>query len=187
VNLEAAEDADLARRVGAGGPDGAAESELCRRFERRIRLYGLRHLRDEQTARDLVQQVLLILIESLRKGRVREPDRLASFVLGTCRMVARDLRRGEQRVERLHKEFASVTEPPQDPPLPFDLSRLQACFEGLRPRERIVLAMTFFAERSSDEIAAELGMATGHVRVVRHRAVGHLQRCLGVDGPEVPA
>jgi RNA polymerase sigma-70 factor (ECF subfamily) len=62
-----------------------------------VRLYGLRHLRDEQAAADLTQQVLLIALEGLRKGRLREPEKLVSFVLGTCRMVVLDLRRTARR------------------------------------------------------------------------------------------
>ena len=64
-------DADLARAVAARGPGSAeaAESELYRRFAPRVRLYGLRHLRDEDAARDLVQQVMLLTIEKLRGDR----------------------------------------------------------------------------------------------------------------------
>jgi RNA polymerase sigma-70 factor (ECF subfamily) len=38
----------------------------------RIRLYGLRHLRDEHAADDLTQQVLITTLETLRAGRLRE-------------------------------------------------------------------------------------------------------------------
>src|SRR5206468_454922 len=78
-------DADLARRIGTGDAD--AETEVCRRMGPRIRLYGLRHLRSAAAADDLVQQVLLKMIEALRAGRLRESDKLAPFVLGTCRMT----------------------------------------------------------------------------------------------------
>ena len=80
-------DAELVRQVGAG--DREAEAELCRRMGPRIRLYGLRHLRDAHAAEDLTQQVLITTLEALRAGRLREPEKLASFVLGTCRMSAR--------------------------------------------------------------------------------------------------
>jgi CO/xanthine dehydrogenase FAD-binding subunit len=48
-------DGDLARAVAARVPGEAesAEAELYRRFAPRVRLYGLRHLRDEDEARDL--------------------------------------------------------------------------------------------------------------------------------------
>jgi RNA polymerase sigma-70 factor (ECF subfamily) len=90
-------DGDLARAIGAGGPGKAeaAEGELYRRFAPRVRLYGLRHLRDEDAARDLAQQVMLLTIEKLRGGSVRDLDQIASFVLGVSRTMVKDLKRLE--------------------------------------------------------------------------------------------
>jgi DNA-directed RNA polymerase specialized sigma24 family protein len=88
-----ASDAELARQIGSGN-DREAEAELFHRMAPRIRLYGLRHLRDEHAAQDLTQQVLITTLQALRAGRLREPEKLASFILGTCRMTVLDLRRG---------------------------------------------------------------------------------------------
>ena len=96
TSLDALTDGSLARAV-AGSETveaAAAESELYRRFAPRVRLYGLKHLRDRGAADDLAQQVMLIVIERLRAGEVRDPDQVSSFVLGTSRMVAVGLRRG---------------------------------------------------------------------------------------------
>ena len=82
-------DSDLVHRI-ALGHDTEAEAELVRRMAPRIRLYGLRHLRNPDAADDLVQQVLIVALEALRAGRLRESDKLASFVLGTCRMAVLD-------------------------------------------------------------------------------------------------
>jgi RNA polymerase sigma-70 factor (ECF subfamily) len=174
-------DAELVRRIGTGTSDKEAEAELCRRFGRRIRLYGLRHLRSDAMAEDLVQQVLVLAIESLRHHRVREPERLASFILGSCRMVARDARRGEARRDRLLEQYGIRTEVAPEPKAELDLERLRGCVEKLPPRERTVVILTFYGERSGDEIAADLSMTLGNVRVVRHRAVGHLQECMGAQ------
>ena len=97
-------DGDLARaRRGAGCR--AAESELYRRFAPRVRWYGLRHLRDEDAARDLVQQVMLLVIEKLRAGLVRDADQIASFILGVSRTIAIDVKRRERRREKLRDIF----------------------------------------------------------------------------------
>src|SRR6266487_4491977 len=94
-----ASDAELAGRVRGG--DRAAEAELFRRLAPRVRLYGLRHLRDPAAADDLVQDVLLMTFDSLRAGKVREDERLASYVLGTCRRMAIGLARSTTRRRRL--------------------------------------------------------------------------------------
>src|SRR4051812_3582306 len=97
-------DAELVRRIGRGD-DTEAEAELFRRMAPRIRLYGLRHLRNPQASDDLTQHVLLATLSALRAGRLREPDKLAAFVLGTCRMTVLDLRRSTQRKERILQQF----------------------------------------------------------------------------------
>ena len=79
-----ASDGGLAREVAAceSGFSEAAESELYRRFAPRVRLYGLRHLRDEDAAGDLVQKVMLVTIEKLRADRsaIRTRSRRSSSV-----------------------------------------------------------------------------------------------------------
>src|SRR4029453_15607111 len=103
------DDAELARRISAAAPrrDDAAEAELCRRFAPRIRFYGLRHLRSEAAAADLVQDVLLLTLQKLRAGVVREPERLALFILGTCRQTVFDGRRSNHRREVLLDTFGA--------------------------------------------------------------------------------
>ena len=75
--LDDLDDGALARRVATAGErvDAQAEGELYRRLARRVRFYGLRHLRDDQAAADLVQQVRLTTLERLRAGEVREPEK----------------------------------------------------------------------------------------------------------------
>ena len=100
-------DGDVARAVAAKVPGLAeqAETELYRRFAPRVRLYGLRHLRDEEAARDLVQQVMLLTIEKLRAGSIREVDHIGSFILGVSRTISVDLKRRDRRRERLLETF----------------------------------------------------------------------------------
>ena len=182
VNPESAtdeSDAELAGRVQAG--DRVAEAELYRRLARRVRLYGLRHLRDPAAADDLVQDVILLTFDSLRAGKVRERERLASFVLGTCRRVVIDIRRGAARRERLLEQFGPALAPAAaaSDAKPLDLDHLSRCLERLPERERAVVVLSFYSERGSDEIAAELGLSPGNVRVVRHRALTRLRDCMG--------
>lgn len=174
-------DGDLARAITARKPGSAeaAEGELYRRFAPRVRLYGLRHLRNEEAARDLVQQVLLVTIEKLRDGSVRDADRIASFVLGTSRTMARDLKRQERRRDMLREMFiapAAFTVHAGESTL--DLDRLEACLAKLAERDRLVVMLTFYAERTATEVGRELGVSEGNVRVIRHRAVQRLRACV---------
>ena len=186
--LSALDDGALARRITEAGsaPDSAAESELYRRLAPRVRLYGLRHLRDRHGAADLVQNVLLMTLERLRAGRIREPERIGSFVLGSCRMTVLEMRRGTRRREALLETFGDVAatfEPPPDPGL-LDGDRLARCLEALSERERSVVVLTFFADRCADEVGAELAISSGNVRVIRHRALSRLRACVDGNGGE---
>ena len=172
-------DADLARRIGSG-TDREAEAELCQRMAPRIRLYGLRHLRDPHAAEDLAQQVLITTLEALRAGRLRDPDKLASFVLGMCRMTVLDLRRSAQRKERLLEQFGPGLLAPVPPSLPhLDQQQLTRCVQSLKERERSVVVMTFYDEQTSADVAGFLGVSEANVRVIRHRAIHQLRDCMG--------
>jgi len=173
-------DADLVSRIGSGS-DSEAEAELFRRMAPRIRLYGLRHLRNGHAAEDLAQQVVLTTLEALRARRLREPEKLTSFVLGMCRMTVLDLRRGARRREQLMGRFGAdlpmsdLSSPPR-----LDHERLTLCVQGLRERERTVVVMTFYDERTGADVAGFLGISEANVRVIRHRAIHQLRDCMGV-------
>ena len=183
--LDALDDGVLARRIAEAGrtPDSAAETELYRRLAPRVRLYGLRHLRDRQAAADLVQQVLLMTLERLRAGKVREPEKIASFVLGSCRMTVLEMRRGTRRREALLETWGNTAEAFEAPePLALDPDRLAGCLDALSERDRSVVVLTFFADKQADEVGAALAISGGNVRVIRHRALARLRECMGANG-----
>jgi RNA polymerase sigma-70 factor, ECF subfamily len=171
-------DADLAQRIAEG--DREAEAEMCRRMGPRIRLYGLRHLRSPSAADDLVQHVLLKVLEALRSARLRESDKLAQFVLGTCRMTVLDLRRSARRQEQLLEEFGGDLVPDPPPMFRLDDRQLALCVQALKERERSVVVMTFYDEQTAAATARFLGISEANVRVIRHRAVQQLRACMGV-------
>jgi RNA polymerase sigma-70 factor (ECF subfamily) len=179
VDFAAATDAELVYATQTPDFAQGAESELCRRFAPRLRLYGLRHTRNEQSAADLAQQALVLMIESIRAGRVREPEKLASFLLGSCRMLLLDIRRGERRREGLLHEFAR-TFSHVEPVEPLDTKQIQNCLQRLPERERSVVVMTYYDEQSSEAVAKSLGLTSANARVIRHRALERLRECMGV-------
>jgi RNA polymerase sigma-70 factor (ECF subfamily) len=186
--LVALDDGALARRIAAAGqkPDTAAEAELYRRMGPRVRLYGLRHLRDREAASDLMQQVLLITLERLRAGELREPERIASFIFGTCRMTVLEIRRGTHRRETLLATWSDLSEAFDAPqPLMLDPDQLEGCLQALSERERSVVMLSFFADKHADEVGKELSISGGNVRVIRHRALARLKKCMGA-GEESP-
>jgi len=59
-----------------------------------------------------------------------------------------------------------------------DVSGLMRCLWELEPRSRHVLIMTYHEDLDANEVAERLQTTAGNVRVVRHRAIASLRRCL---------
>jgi RNA polymerase sigma-70 factor, ECF subfamily len=180
MGVAVATDAMLASSIASAAPGAAREeeAELYRRFAPRVRLYGLKHLRDAAAAQDLVQQVFVVTIERLRRGELRMPASIGSFILSASRIVATDLRRTHERRERLTDTFIDRTTAvaPKDEAL--DTERVERCLNALSSRDRALLVLTFYAEKKASEIASSLQMAPGAVRVARHRALARLRDCV---------
>ncbi|HKU44941.1 MAG TPA: sigma-70 family RNA polymerase sigma factor [Polyangiales bacterium] len=175
-------DAELLAYIAGGGADGrAAEAALCRRYAPRVRLYGLKHLRDDERTRDLLQIVLLGVLEAARARRIDDPQRLDRFVLGTCRNTALRLRQQRERTPLASDE--AVAQLAAAPAARVELVPLFQCLRGLEERAQHVLLQSFVEEHSADEIAAALEISAGNVRVIRHRALAALRKCLDGGGP----
>jgi RNA polymerase sigma-70 factor (ECF subfamily) len=160
--------------------DAPQESEICRRYAARIRAYGLRHLRNNAAADDLVQHVLLVVLQALREDRVSELDRLDSYVFGTCHHVVMDMRRGDARQRRIAEAAVAVLPDGYQPAWErVDGRRLEECLGALEPPDRAIVLATFVDDRDSDEIGEAMGLSPGNVRVIRHRAMERLQSCVG--------
>jgi RNA polymerase sigma-70 factor (ECF subfamily) len=181
ATLDAVGDEVLARRIAEGPPGttDAEEAELYRRFAPRVRLYGRRHLRDDAAADDLAQEVLLRTIERLRAREVRRPEEIGSFILGTSRMMVQGERRITRRREALAARFIDTTvDTAPASTATLDARLVAGCLRSLAERDRLVVLLTYYADREAPRIAEDLGVSSGAVRVIRHRAMARLRDCV---------
>jgi RNA polymerase sigma-70 factor, ECF subfamily len=153
------------------------EAEVCRKYQSRIRGYGLRHLRDPVATEDLVQQVLVAVLQAVRAGKVENVD---AYVLGTCRFAVMDMKRGAARQRRVAERSSAGLPAGYMPSMAgSDRMRLELCLQGLEPREIAIVLGTFAYDRDADELGRALELSPGNVRVIRHRALAKLQTCFG--------
>lgn len=180
LSRDIGDDAALVNSIAQDRDRQPAEAELCARYRRRIYLYGIKHLRDAAAAADLVQDVLATIIEKARAGALRDPEKLGSFVLGTCRLLATGRKRDSARRTRILAMFFDPrTQQSEAPPVDrLDVGRVRDCLELLPHRDRAVLLLSFYAELDAAAAGQELGLPPGHVRVLRHRALGRLKDCV---------
>lgn len=178
------DDAELARRIAAAGDQPASdeEAELCRRYGRRLVAFGRRRLGSDDRGRDLAQDTLLLTLEKLRAGRVREPEKIGAFILGVARTLAGVRRSREPRHEPIDPADRELVAASVGPPDPIARTRVAGCLEELAERQKAVVLLSFYAEQSSGAIAASLGLSRENVRVIRHRGVARLRDCLGLEG-----
>jgi RNA polymerase sigma-70 factor, ECF subfamily len=129
--------------------------------------------------------VWLLVLTKLRAGEVRSPERIDSFILGTARLVTREIARPREQPAELDAELPCPLSDTR--PDVLELQRLGECLKGLAERERTVVSLTFFQEQTADEVGEALGMESGNVRVARHRALLRLRSCMGLGTKEASA
>lgn len=167
----------LATEARSGGEAARrAEEAICAHFAPALTLFGRRHLRDRHAAEDLAQDTMAAVIEALRDGRVEDPGRLGGFVYGVARNKVREAARASSRQRKIAEE--SPRPRPYEPVLVGWRFHLFTCLAHLTERARTVLGRSFFEEETATEIAEAMDLSPGNVRVIRHRALGALRRCL---------
>lgn len=158
------------------GHDAGADQVLCAHFRPVVRLYARRHLRDPSTVDDVVQETLATMIVELRRGALRDPDKVGQFVFGIARNKVRETRRADAR--RLRLDAQQVTHGHTEPVLVGFRLHLFFCLAQLTERARSVLERTYVDDEQAPAIADGLAISVANVRVIRHRALGSLRRCL---------
>lgn len=175
LSAQASAAAALARRVQAG--DAAAETELVERYSRGVHFLLTELTRDPARADDLHQETFRLVLEKVRAGELREPEKLPGFL----RQIARNLFIAEYRktARRGLEDLDAVAVPPADP-APDQLTQvlqaedarlLRQLLAELRPeRDRLVLFRFYLAGEPKERICADLGLAGSTFNVVLHRA-----------------
>lgn len=166
--------------IAAGDPD--AEAAFAAHFAPRIRAMLRARLRQAEAVQDLTQDALVAAILALRKGQLREPDRLAAFVHGVVRNLANNHLRGQhRRGEAPLDEEVAARLPAID--TGEDTERRGMVEKGLAaiaPADREVLQLTLVDGLHPREIAQRLSLSSDTVRQRKTRALKRLMAA--VDG-----
>jgi RNA polymerase sigma-70 factor, ECF subfamily len=163
--------AQMAERVLVSDP--AAEDQFARTFGPRIYAMALVRTGDPDAARDLSQSALIEALQALRKGRLRDPQKLPAFVCGTARNVINYYLRARSRAPRSEPLGSDIPAGDQVPDLERAerLALVRRALERLEPDDRRILMMTLVDGLKPAEIAARLGLSSEVVRQRKSRAV----------------
>lgn len=164
--------------LAATAGDRRAQDALCRRFAPAVRTFWRRRLRAAEVD-ELVQDVFLRFVQAVRSGAVDDPARIGGFILGICRNLARERARSAERRAELWAQFGDASALDDEPAVAaHQLAQLEDCLSQMTLRSREVIKQAYVDGHSAAEIAAQMAITEGNVRVVRHRALEALRTCM---------
>jgi RNA polymerase sigma-70 factor (ECF subfamily) len=168
--------ADLVRRIISGDSD--AEDEMVRRYKDGVSVIIARIVQIHSVREDLFQDTFKKAIEKIRRGEVREPERVSGFICKLAKNLAIDyIRKSRQAVKET--EGVSLDQIPDPAPDQFEQLWRKERREVIRrviaelkiKRDREIVFRYFIAEEEKDEICAEIGLNRKQFNNVIFRAV----------------
>ena len=165
---------ELVNRIQSGETDGL--EELYALFSRGIRFYLCRQL-GPQELDDKVHDSFVVVVQAIRKGELREPQRLMGFVRTIVRrQVAAHIDRAVQN-RREQAEIDSsvrVADPRENPEETAMFSQrkdlIQRVLSELGGRDREILTRFYLHEQSQEQICEEMGLTETQFRLLKSRA-----------------
>jgi RNA polymerase sigma factor (sigma-70 family) len=178
LQLGTQESVTLVVRIREGDP--AAEDALVRLFSKRVSLMVLARTRDPEAAGELTQDILLAVLQALRKSKIKEPEKLSAFVCGTARNLVNNYFRvrGQQpKLESLSldPQMAQTTD---DPEHSERINLVRRALERLDSTDRKILLMTLVEGLKPGEIAGQLNLTPEVARQRKSRAVKKVIECV---------
>lgn len=164
-----AQDMELVQEFARTHSD-AAFAELVRRYVNLVYSVARRCTGNDDDARDVVQAVFIILAR--KAGGLRERTVLSGWLYETTRYTAtRLLRANARRLAREQEAYMQSTLDSGDTAEAWEKvsPHLEAAMSGLGERDRALLVLRFYENKTGAEAAALLGMRanTAHRRVAR--------------------
>jgi RNA polymerase sigma factor (sigma-70 family) len=181
----------LVSRIRAGDDD--AMTELYQIFARGIRFYLCRQL-GPQELDDKVHDTFLIVVQAIRRGDLREPERLMGFIRTIVRrQVAAYI---EQAVHRRREQadidsgvllVDSGSSPEQSAIEKQRAELICSVLAKMSARDREILTRFYLREQTQEQICEEMSLTETQFRLLKSRAKARfgelgkkrLQRSLG--------
>jgi RNA polymerase sigma-70 factor (ECF subfamily) len=164
----------LVAQVQAGQDEGM--EGLYRLFSRGIRYYLCRQL-GPQELEDKVHDTFLIVVNAIKRGDLREPERLMGFVRTVVRrQVAAYIEQAvhTRRDQADLESGASVADRKQNPEQAAILRQksalMKSVLESMSDRDREILKRFYIDEQSQEDICREMELTETQFRLLKSRA-----------------
>jgi RNA polymerase sigma-70 factor (ECF subfamily) len=165
---------ELVTRIRSGENSGL--EDLYGLFARGIRFYLCRQL-GPQELDDKVHDAFLIVVQAIKRGDLREPERLMGFVRTVVRrQVAAYIDDVvHSRREELHLDVGvrvadGRNNPEQDAAFQQKVEFMTSILDNLTERDREILTRFYLDEQTQDQICEEMNLTETQFRLLKSRA-----------------
>ena len=165
---------ELVTRIRRG--DDSGMEDLYSLFARGIRFYLCRQL-GLQELDDKVHDTFLIVVQAIRRGDLREPERLMGFVRTVVRrQVAAHIdqvvhsRRDELHLDVGVRVVDGRRNPEQNMAFQQKVDFMEEILDQLSERDREILRRFYLQEETQEEICGEMGLTETQFRLLKSRA-----------------
>ncbi|HLB26682.1 MAG TPA: sigma-70 family RNA polymerase sigma factor [Dehalococcoidia bacterium] len=161
----------------------SALASLYTTYYPRVYNYAFLHLGDVQAAEDLASEVMLKLLESIRKYQFRGMP-FSAWVFRIARNKLIDLHRRRRRRGEvdLTEPLASMQISPQVlAERALDRGQIHLALKYLTDEQRQVIVLKFIEGFDNGSIARILGRSEGAVKSLQHRALHSLRRIMTAE------
>ena len=165
---------DLVGRIRVGTSDGM--EELYQIFAKGIRFYLCRQL-GPQELDDKIHDTFLVVVQAIRRGEIREPERLMGFVRTVVRrqVAAHVEKMIHNRREQIELDSTVRVPDPRDNPEQNAIFRQRAAMirkvlGELSSRDREILTRFYLREQSQEQICEEMSLSETQFRLLKSRA-----------------
>ncbi len=173
------QETELVRRAAQG--DQEAFSRLVARYQRPVVTFAYRYLGDHEEAEDAAQDAFVRVYFSL--PRLRNPEKLASYLFTTALNVCRKRRR---RCPEPLPAASETAESPEEQTLrQLEHERVAQAIAALPEEYRVTVSLRVDEGLTFAEISEIIGASEGALRVRYHRAKEMLRVALAGDA--IPA
>ena len=164
----------LVGRIRTSQTDGMAE--LYHLFSKGVRFYLCRQL-GLQDLDDRVHDTFVVVVQAIRRGELREPERLMGFVRTIVRrQVASHIDKAVQtRREQLDLDASSRVADPHGNPEEAAIfhqkgDMIRKVLSELTSRDREILTRFYLEEETQEEICTEMTLTETQFRLLKSRA-----------------
>jgi RNA polymerase sigma-70 factor, ECF subfamily len=165
---------NLVDRIQTGQIDGMAE--LYQLFSKGIRFYLCRQL-GPQELDDKVHDTFLVVVQAIRRGELREPQRLMGFVRTIVRrqVAAHIDKMVHTRKDQIELDSTVRVIDPRDNPEETAIFHqrnqlIQRVLDELSERDREILTRFYLYEQSQEQICEEMALSETQFRLLKSRA-----------------